>query len=170
MSELMEFRRRKDQFFKSDPHSPLSAEQKQAFAGLNYYPENPKLRFEVTVERFAEEQTVQMPTNTGELRNYIRYGRFRFEVEGQWATLTVYASEQGGFFVPFSDLTSGDETYGAGRYLDLEWLGGDQFYVDFNLVYNPWCAYSPHYSCPLPPEENRLQVPIRAGEKSFSRH
>jgi hypothetical protein len=69
--------------------------------------------------------------------------------------------------VPFADATSGTETYGAGRYLELEHHHGDLYHVDFNLAYNPWCAYSPNYSCPIPPKENRLQVPIRAGEKDF---
>jgi uncharacterized protein (DUF1684 family) len=70
---------------------------------------------------------------------------------------------------PFADATSGTETYGAGRYLELEHHGGSRFHVDFNLIYNPWCAYSPDYSCPLPPKKNRLLVPIHAGEKDFGR-
>jgi uncharacterized protein (DUF1684 family) len=70
-------------------------------------------------------------------------------------------------FVPFADATSGTETYGAGRYLELEYHGGSRFHVDFNQAYNPWCVYSPEYNCPIPPKENRLQVPIRAGEKDF---
>ena len=98
---------------------------------------------------------------------YVKYGMFRFKVDGEAAELTVYVSEDGGAFVPFADATSGSETYGAGRYLELEYHGGSRFHVDFNLAYNPWCVYSPDYSCPIPPKENRLQVPIRAGEKSF---
>jgi uncharacterized protein (DUF1684 family) len=167
MSELTEFRKHKDEFFKLDPHSPLAPEQRRAFTGLQYYPENPALRFAVEVERATDQQVIQMQTNTGEVRDYYKYGTFRFEVDGQPATLAVYTSGEGDAFVPFRDATSGHETYGAGRYLELEPLGGDRFGVDFNLAYNPWCAYAPDYSCPIPPLENRLQVPIRAGERDF---
>jgi uncharacterized protein (DUF1684 family) len=167
MSELAEFRKHKDHFFKSDPHSPLSAKRRRQFEGLNYYPENPALRFDATLERFADIEHVQMQTSTGDVQQFHKIGTFSFKVDGQQATLTVYGSHDSDAFVPFADATSGSETYGAGRSLDLEWNGGDRFHVDFNLAYNPWCAYSPHYSCPIPPGENRLQVPIRAGEKDF---
>lgn len=167
MTELAKFRKEKDRFFKSDPHSPLSKEQRRGFKGLNYYPENPALRFDAEVEPFAEHVHVQMQTSTGDVQDYRKYGVFRFKVDGQPAALTVYTSEDGGAFVPFADATGGTETYGAGRYLELESLGGNRFHVDFNLAYNPWCAYSPHYSCPIPPGENRLAAPIRAGEKNF---
>jgi len=170
MSDLTRNRKQKDQFFQFDPHSPLSVEQKHTFTGLNYYPENPDLRFDVTLEPFEDRPVVQMQTSTGELREYIKYGQFHFEVEGQPATLTVYTSDAGDTFVPFTDATSARETYGAGRYLELESLGGNRFRVDFNLAYNPWCAYSPDYSCPIPLPENRLEVPIRAGEKNFDQH
>lgn len=167
MSDLQAFRKQKDEFFARDPHSPLSAEQKRSFAGLDYYPENAALSFEVELEPSNNHQRVQMQTSTGEIRDYHKYGTFSFEVDGQPAALTVYTSGNGDAFVPFTDATSGRETYGAGRYLELEPLGGDRFDVDFNLAYNPWCAYSPLFSCPIPPQENRLQVPIRAGEKDF---
>jgi uncharacterized protein (DUF1684 family) len=168
MTELEEFRKEKDEFFRSDPRSPLSREQKRGFSGLNYYPENDALRFDVTAEPFSEHSHVQMQTSTGDVQDYVKYGTFDFEVDGQPAELTIYASEDGEAFVPFADATSGAETYGAGRYLELEYLGEDRFHVDFNLAYNPWCAYSPDYSCPIPPKENRLEVPIRAGEKDFA--
>jgi hypothetical protein len=167
MTELEKYRRQKDEFFKSDPDSPLSKAQKRAFKGLKYYPENPALRFDVQVEPFAEHMHVHMQTSTGDVQEYVKYGTFQFEVDGQSAVLTVYVAEDGEAFVPFADATSGTETYGAGRYLDLEHHGGNRYHVDFNLAYNPWCAYSPDYSCPIPPQENRLQVPIRAGEKDF---
>jgi hypothetical protein len=71
----------------------------------------------------------------------------------------------GGYFLPFMDATSGDETYGAGRYLEIEPLPGGKLLVDFNMAYNPYCAYNEYWSCPIPPKENRLSVPIEAGEK-----
>jgi uncharacterized protein (DUF1684 family) len=167
MTDLEKYRKQKDKFFKSDPHSPLSKEQKRAFKGLKYYSENLALRFDVKVEPFAEHMHVQMQTSTGDVQNYVKYGTFRFEVDGQPAVLTVYTSEDGGAFVLFADATSDTETYGAGRYLELEHHGGNRFHVDFNLAYNPWCAYSPEFSCPIPPKENRLLVPIHAGEQDF---
>ncbi len=167
MTELQRFRRQKNKFLKSDEHSPLSKEQRRAFEGLKYYPENQALRFDAEVEPFTERMHVQMQTSTGAVQEYVKYGKFNFEVDGQPAELTVYASENGGAFVPFADATSGSETYGAGRYLELEYHGRNRFHVDFNLAYNPWCAYSAEYSCPIPPKENRLEVPIRAGEQNF---
>lgn len=167
MTELEKLRKHKDEFFRSDAHSPLSKEQKRAFKGLKYFPENPALRFDVEVEPFGEHMHVHMQTSTGDVQEYVKYGTFRFKVDGQPAELTVYVSEDGGAFVPFVDATSGTETYGAGRYMELEHHGGSRFHVDFNLAYNPWCVYSPEYSCPIPPKENRLQVAIRAGEKDF---
>jgi uncharacterized protein (DUF1684 family) len=170
MSALTQFRQHKDHFFKTDAHSPLSVEQKRDFKGLTYYPENPDLRFEVKLEPFGNQERVRMQTSTGDVQDYIKYGRFQFEVNGESAALTVYTSDHGDMFVPFTDATSGSETYGAGRYLEAQQVDSDRIYVDFNLAYNPWCAYSPAYSCPIPPAENRLKVPIRAGEKSFKNH
>ena len=167
MNNLKDFRKQKDLYFGNDPHSPLSAEQKLDFQGLNYFPDNPELRFETKLDSFAEQQQIQMQTSTGEIKEYTRYGKFRFELDGLPAELTVYTSQDGSAFVPFKDKTSANETYGAGRYLELEHRGEDLFEVNFNLAYNPWCAYSPDYSCPFPPDENRLSVPILAGEKNF---
>jgi len=163
MIDLTDFRNQKDSFFEVDHHSPLSMEQKHNFQGLSYFQENPGLRFDLEVEPFDEHNQVQMQTSTGEIKDYLKYGKFRFEVEGIAAELTVYTSDDGEAL----DKTSGKETYGAGRYLELEHQGGDHFQVDFNLAYNPWCAYSPDYSCPIPPEENRLSVSIHAGERNF---
>ncbi len=170
MSALAEFRKSKDEFFKTDPHSPLSDDQKRHFDGLKYYPEDQALRFDVRLSRFDQPEEVHMQTSTGDQQHYLKLGTFDFTVDGREAKLTVYGSHNGDAFVPFTDATSGKETYGAGRYLDLEWVGGDRFLVDFNLAYNPWCVYSPRYSCPIPPRENRLNAPIRAGEKDYNGH
>jgi uncharacterized protein (DUF1684 family) len=166
MTELDDFREEKNAFFKNHPQSPLTREQKRAFTGLNYFPENPELRLRVAVEPLATKETVQMQTSTGDVQTYQKYGRFKFAVEGQEAELTVYASENG-LFLPFADALAGTETYGAGRYLEPEGLEGEKFLVDFNLAYNPYCAYNDKWSCPIPPRENRLLVAVRAGEKMF---
>lgn len=160
------FRREKDQFFRSSPYSPLTPEQQRTFTGLRYFPPNPELALVVAVEEFPQKTIVSMQTSTGDVQSYQRFGEFRFRVEGQQARLTLYRSEQG-FFLPFSDALAGTETYAAGRYLEPEELPDGRFAVDFNLAYNPYCAYNDGWSCPITPAENRLQVPIRAGERIF---
>jgi uncharacterized protein (DUF1684 family) len=166
MVNLNEFRREKDDFFGSDPQSPLTLEQKHAFRGLKYFPENAALRLEVPVEKFPAQETILIQTTGGNPQSYQRYGRFTFEVDGQSAELTLYSSEEG-FFLPFVDSLAGRETYPAGRYVEVEKLPDGKFRVDFNLAYNPYCAYNEQWSCPLTPFENRLKVAIRAGEKVF---
>src|SRR5215510_10971512 len=166
MSELDDFRAEKDDFFKTHPQSPLTREQKRDFKGLYYFPENDALRLEVKVERLNDSKPIAMQTSTGGVQEYLRYGRFQFQVDGQTAELTIYQSENG-FFLPFVDSLADKETYPAGRYLEPEPLPGDRFLVDFNIAYNPYCAYNEMWSCPITPAENRLKVPIRAGEKLF---
>lgn len=167
MSTLEEHRKLKDEFMAQDPHSPLTPEQKENFTGLNYFPENPDLRLEIDPAPFEEQQKVQMQTSTGDVQTYTRYGRFSFEVDGQPAELTLFASPHG-FFLPFVDSQAGEETYGAGRYLDPPQLPNGKILIDFNDAYNPYCAYNELWSCPLPPAENRLNAPIKAGEKNFN--
>jgi len=166
MDSLEDFRKSKDDFFAHEPQSPLTAQQKRNFKGLNYFPPNPTLRVEVQVEEFPVKEQIEMQTTTGDIQVYQRFGRFQFSVDGQPAELTIYASEDG-YFLPFVDSLLGKETYPAGRYLEPEPLGDGRFLVDFNLAYNPYCAYNELWSCPLTPFENRLKVPIRAGEKLF---
>ena len=166
MTQLENFRAQKDEFFASHPESPLTPEQKRDFQGLNYFPENPDLRFEVAVEEFAEQDEIQMQVTTGGVQDYVRFGRFKFQVDGDEAELTIYASHHG-LFLPFADSLAGEETYGAGRYLEPRHLENGTFLVDFNLAYNPYCAYNEAWTCPITPFENRLKVPVRAGEKIF---
>jgi uncharacterized protein len=166
MDSLTEMRRQKDEFFASSPHSPLTPEQQKEFKSLAYFTEAPELRFVLPVECFEDGQMIQIETSTGDMRVYQKFGRIRFQVEGQPAELTIYADEHG-FFLPFVDSLAGSETYPAGRYLEPEPLPDDHLLVDFNLAYNPYCAYNERWSCPLTPFENRLRIPIRAGEKLF---
>lgn len=166
MDHLTDFRAQKDAFFLEDHHSPLTAEQKQLFKGLQYFDDNPELRIEVDLERFDPVDHVQIQTNTGAVQTYERFGRFRFMVAGEEAELTVFRNDHG-YFLPFADALAGKETYGAGRYLEPEEIGDDRLVVDFNLAYNPYCAYNENWSCPITPPENRISLPIRAGEKNF---
>ena len=168
MSALEDFRAAKDAFYGSSPDSPLLAEQKRTFAGLNYYPEAPELAFEVVPEPFEEPELIDMQTSTGDAARYLRWARVSLPVAGGPVQLTIFRDPgSDSFFLPFQDAGRGDETYGAGRYVDIEALEGDKLRIDFNYAYNPYCAYNDGWSCPLPPAENRLRVPIRAGEKVF---
>ena len=168
MSDLEEFRRAKDHFMGHDPDSPLTQDQKAAFSGLIYYTENSDMRLVLPVEIFGSNETMEMQTSTGDLAEYLRWGKISFEVEGESGQLTIFKGIHGhGYFLPFADATSGKETYGAGRYVEIEILEDDRVAIDFNMAYNPYCAYNEDWSCPLTPFENRLQVPIRAGEKTF---
>lgn len=179
MAVLQEERREKDEYFKSHPYSPLTPEQQAFFTHLAYFDPNPTLDLTLEAEEFSPKTSVQMQTSTGEIRWYQKWGKIQFEVEGQAVELVLfYGPEQGYFFLPFMDATSGTETYSAGRYLDPEWLGGRKFHIDFNNAYSPYCAFNEPtalaakagreprtWSCPIPPQENRLKVAIRAGEK-----
>ncbi|HAF63074.1 MAG TPA: hypothetical protein DCK95_12240 [Anaerolineaceae bacterium] len=169
MSALTDFRKMKDAYFLSDPQSPLTKQQKHDFKGLHYFPENPALRFVLKIEPFAEKETVSIQTSKGDIRSYVRFGEINFAVETRQVRLTVYETEHG-FFLPFVDALVGKETYPAGRYLEIEDQGDSTFLVDFNMAYNPYCAYNDRWSCPLTPLENHLSVAIRAGEKLFSVH
>ena len=171
MSELSEFRAEKDAFFREHPNSPLTASQRATFRGLDYFPENEAMivRAPLETDGVDRDQAVVMQTTTGGEQTYHRSGLVRFEVDGEPAAVTLYASpEMHELFVPFRDATSGKETYGAGRYLEV--APPDEqgnVVVDFNDAYNPYCAYNPEWSCPIPPGENWLPVAIRAGEKNF---
>ncbi|HEU4325291.1 MAG TPA: DUF1684 domain-containing protein [Roseiflexaceae bacterium] len=165
MSTLETFRAAKDRFFKEHPQSPLTPAAQTTFTGLRYFPENPALRLALPVEPAEQQAEVEMQTSTGETRTYWRAGTLRFTVDGQEIRLTLYTDESGGLFLPFADALAGRETYGAGRYLEPERLGDGRVLVDFNLAYNPYCAYSDDWSCPVTPPENRLKVAIRAGEQ-----
>lgn len=166
MSDLEQFRAEKDDFFGSHPQSPLIAEQKKDFSGLSYFSENESLRIEVEVDLLNDPNPIQMQTTTGGTQIYSRYGRFKFNVDGEETELTIYKGDHG-YFLPFVDSLAGEETYPAGRYLEPDELPGERFLVDFNIAYNPYCAYNEMWSCPITPAENRVKVPIRAGEKIF---
>jgi uncharacterized protein len=157
----------KDEYMREDPTSPLGQGERATFGGLAYYPYDPVLALELPLDRNVSAEAVQMGTSTGDSRQYPRAGKIRFEVDGTPAELTIYG-EPGNLFLPIRDATSGKATYGAGRYVEPDTVGEDTVFVDFNLLYNPYCAYNEQFSCPLPPVENWLQVPIEAGEQNYS--
>lgn len=175
-----EFRREKDEAFRFESWSPLPPDDRADFTGLEYFEPDERWRVKATITRLRDGGEFEMATSTGEPRLQLRYAKLEFESPVGKAALFAYkdaghAHRQGhdrdrSLFVPFRDATSGKETYGAGRYLDLEEPEGDEVMVDFNLAYNPYCAYSEAFSCPLPPAENWLKVAVTAGEKNFGAH
>ena len=176
--QIEAFRRQKDKWMQESADSPLEHHQRHTFSGLNYYPIDFAYRVRATMNRDAQPHTIKIQTTTGDWREYNHYGALAFELNGQALKLNVYqpvgdkahsASKE--LFVPFRDRTAPMETYGAGRYLDLRALEeGQDYLLDFNRAYNPWCAYSPNYSCTVPPPANHLPVEIRAGEKLYEEH
>jgi uncharacterized protein (DUF1684 family) len=169
---VMKWRKERDQFFRTHQRSPLIPEEKKRFKGLEYFPFNPNYYFEGPIER--EILHINDPkyyatflTNKGTNKRYIRYGKFRFKLDGKGDALEVYKSILSDtLFVPFKDLTNGKETYEGGRYIDAEILPGYKMVLDFNMAYFPSCAYNDKFTCALPPEETFLKIQIRAGEKN----
>ena len=162
----------KDSYLKRSPQSPIPDAERAAFGGLHYYPVDPALRFEyLRLGPLPEgsEEEIHVQTSDGRVRHGRRAGAFDFTVAGvgcQLVALQLVDSAGDELFVPFRDATNGDETYEAGRYLDLAPQDDGTYDLDFNLAYAPFCAYSPDYSCPLPPRENWLSVRIAAGERN----
>ena len=169
-SRLRAFRERRDDHYGNHPDSPLSAEQQASFAGLQYFDERPELALELEIDTSDPDvgEHIEMQTSDGTAKHYVRAGRLNFTVDGQQVRLAVFKDvARGRYFLPFRDATSGKESYGAGRYLDPKLRPDGKLVVDFNYAYNPYCAYGDGWSCPIPPLENFLKVPIAAGEKTF---
>lgn len=162
----------KDDYFRHATDSPIPETERDTFAGLSYYPIDHEMRFESLplgpVPDGLEEE-LQVQTSDGAERHGRRVGTLEFSVAGavqRLVALQLAGAEDGSVFVPFRDGTNGPETYGAGRYLDLPAREDGTYDLDFNLAYAPFCAYSPSYSCPLPPRENWLSARIAAGERN----
>lgn len=174
LSEIQEERRDKNTFMRHDDQSPLSPELKKTFSSLNYYEPDPAYRIEARAEENEEKDLLVLPTSDNMQKPFKKWGYAVFELEGQQHRLLLlqpaFSANYEGLFLPFTDATSANETYGAGRYLNLEKPKGEKITLDFNRAYNPYCAYSDEHSCPFPPEENMLTVAIRAGEKNFEDH
>ncbi len=163
---LTAYRANKDDYLRSNAHSPLPYEYRDTFAGLPYYPWNPDLEFLAAVSE-ADGAETTIATSDGSERTYMRAAKVTLDIRGSEQTLTLYDTGHSGLFLPFRDATSGRESYAGGRYLDLTPDDEGNVVIDFNLAYSPFCAYNDSYSCALPPAENWLTVPIEAGEKTW---
>jgi uncharacterized protein (DUF1684 family) len=168
LGETATYREMKDKAF-TGAESPIPQDRRQALLPLAYFPISLGYRVPAVLRRSSDRPTIEMPTSTGQLRTMMRVGRLDFTLRGRQLGLSAFV-EAGSrdldrLFVPFTDLTSGTETYPAGRYLDLDRTPTGLYVIDFNRAYHPFCYYNPTYDCPYPPRENRLQIPIRAGER-----
>ncbi len=172
LAQLHKSRSEKNQSFRQSTNSPLSAEQKARFDSLKYYPAELSLVIDAAISRNSRPDTVLIQMSDNQAEKYLKWGQAKFTIANKSQQLGIYLKATGTdstLFIPFTDLTNGHETYGGGRYLDapLPEPEATEIKLDFNQAYNPYCAYNNEYSCPVPPAENRLQVAIPAGEKSF---
>jgi uncharacterized protein (DUF1684 family) len=178
---LTRFRQGRDELFRTHPQSPLNEEARARFKGLRYFDHDPAYRIQLRVEPAEAGDPLEIDTGGEDgVITYRRAGRLRFRLGGEDCELTVFSlvGYGGGLFLPFRDATSGNETYGGGRYLfdtvkntdglalELK-AGSPEITIDFNFAYNPSCVYDARWACPLAPRENWLAVPVRAGEKMF---
>lgn len=169
-SRLTSFRARRDEYMRTHQQSPLTETQKTGFVPLEYYPEDPALVFIVEPDETIDHTPIALGTTTGESKEYIPHARITVEIEGEPVTLTVFQEPGRGrrLLIPFKDATSGLETYGAGRTVDPQSRPDGKLVVDFNYAHGPYCQYNDNWSCALPPFDNWLKVPVRAGEKKYS--
>jgi uncharacterized protein (DUF1684 family) len=155
--------------------SPLLPEDLAHFKALDFYPINEKAFVVAQFIRTENEKPFVMPTTGTKRPMYVKYGEAHFQLEGKEFKLNIYRNIElskreeykDHLFLPFSDLTSGKESYIGGKYIDLKIPSGNTIVIDFNLSYNPYCAYSYKYSCPKVPLENDLAIEIKAGVKKF---
>ena len=162
---IQNLRSDKDSYFKKDTASPIK--DKLNFKGLKYFEVNIDFKITGKIDKVTSGQTINVMMSGGEVEEYEAYGNVKFEIEGVKCTLKIFKTPEGNLFLPFKDLTSNKETYGAGRYLDfgVNDVKDNQISIDFNKAYHPYCAYNQTFTCPVPPAENTLNVVVKAGER-----
>lgn len=171
IKEVTKARKQKDKKYKKGDHSPIKGEAKNSFTGLRYYDINEAYRVKAKFTALNDSPTFKMSTSSGKDKIYTTTGQLDFVLNDTARTLFTYHNVQNGkvakdyLFIPFNDYTNGGETYGAGRFIDIDYPSTDSVYLDFNMAYNPSCAYSDGWSCPIPPDANKLPTYIYAGEK-----
>ena len=167
-ANVLKIRRDKDSALQDDEESPIK--DKATFKGLKYYPFNKDYVVDFVLEKAEKAKTVELKMTDGTTEKLILFGKIKGEIGGFSISLTLYQHDNGEFFLPFKDKTAPTETYGGGRFLDLPLTNvkNNRLRVDFNLAYNPYCAYNEEFACPIPPAENTLPIRIEAGEKRFN--
>jgi uncharacterized protein len=167
--EIAQWRVEKDQFMRASDESPVPPDKRGSFPPLPYFPVDESYRVPASLKPSRDDVVIEMSTSDGETRKMRTIGTLEFTLKGQQLSLTAFAGLEDTrlerLFVPFGDLTSGAETYQGGRYLDLDRTATNIYDLDFNRAYHPFCVFNPSFICPIPPKENRLKVPVRAGER-----
>jgi uncharacterized protein len=164
-TSIQNLRSDKDSYLKKDTASPI--EDKVNFKGLKYFDINHTYKITGKIDRLTSGQTINIMMSGGDVEEYEAYGNVSFELEGVKCDLKIFKTPEGNLFLPFKDLTSNKETYGAGRYLDfgVDDVKNNEILIDFNRAYHPYCAYNHTFTCPVPPAENTLNVAVKAGER-----
>jgi uncharacterized protein (DUF1684 family) len=174
---VIQFQKNMNEHYADSAKSPLKKKDVAVFTALDFFPINEKYYVQAKFIRTKKEKPFEMKTTTSRKPFYVKYGELHFEIDGISCQLNVYQniefSKKPGYknslFLPFTDYTSGVESYGGGRYINLEIQKGKDWVIDFNQAYNPYCAYNEVYSCPIVPKENDLKVEIKAGVKAFKK-
>ena len=172
------FQKEMNEFFKDASISPLKEKDLKIFEGLDFFDFDSSYVVNAALTRTPEEKSFKMKTTTDRLPEYIKYGIVTFDLFNKSYNLNIYRNldiiDREGYedylFLPFLDNTNGDESYGGGRYIDLDVTEEDNLVIDFNSAYNPYCTYNEKYSCPIVPRENYLSIKIKAGVKNFKKN
>ena len=173
-------RNEKDVELQSRKTSPLQKEDRKTFQNLPYFDIDPAWRLEAKFVKSESAEIIEIPTSAGYSKTFQAYGRFEVMIDDNYFPLIAYkrvikegqpSPEHESLFLPFKDNTTGESTYGGGRYLDLEIpKDGEMAVIDFNLCYSPYCAYGGGFACPIPPNSNYIKAEVTAGEKAYPSH
>ena len=172
--QIKEYRKTYKEGFEKDERAPLKGKELE---NMRFFKPKKKYKVQCEVRLTPEEAPFDLPTYSGITRPYRKYAILSFEFDGISHELSIYQNltylrfpgRQNYLFLPYKDDTNAISTYGGGRYitLDASKIVNGKMYIDFNKSYNPWCAYSDGYNCPIPPKENHLAIGIKAGEKNY---
>ncbi len=171
--KIVETRKEKNEYMKNDPNSPFNKDTRAEFHPLNYFDPDTAFVFKSKLTELEKKDTIKIFGTKGEEREAIHYGFLLLETEDNVHQLNVYKNKsQNGaeyYSIWFTDETTNEETYGVGRYLDFEKSEDTShiYTIDFNLAFNPYCAYSAVFSCAIPSKEDHLDFAVMAGEKKF---
>lgn len=173
VENIQKERERQFRFLRFNIDSPLEEDQKSELTSLSFYPIDMSYRVRAKMVPVEDRRMLEIPMTDGTVEKYLKHSYAEFQLDGQPLRLLLLQaakeSDKRNFFLAFADATSGAETYGGGRYINLRQDGKNSITIDFNMAYNPYCAYNPNYACPLPPRENILEIPIRVGEKDYKK-
>jgi uncharacterized protein len=171
LEKIEKEREKQFKYLRFNSDSPLTEDQKASLTKLSFYPISPEYKVRAKMIPLDQPEMIFLPLSDGTEEKYLKHSFAEFDWNGKTYRLLLLQAvkelDKRNFFLAFADLTSGEETYGGGRYLNLRQDGKKSVTIDFNLAYNPYCAYNPDYACPLPPKENILELAILAGEKDY---